>query len=89
MGAGITSKILNIIQPKPQPICFYQHRKRGEGMNDIDYIRHLTITGYCWRCGIPCKELFCCDKHKRQFEMAQERQIKKGKKAGLGRIVRE
>jgi len=44
----------------------------------------MEETGFCWRCGKVCKGLFCCEKHKRQYEMMQERLIKKGKRAGYG-----
>ena len=45
-------------------------------------------TGFCWRCGVPCKEgeLFCFPpkKCKDLYERNQERQIRKGKRAGYG-----
>jgi len=46
----------------------------------------MEATGYCWKCGLPCKEkeLFCCDKHKEQFERKRGRQIKTGKRASYG-----
>ena len=45
----------------------------------------LEETGYCWLCGHQIKKgLFCNDKHKWQYERNQEKQIKKGKRAGYG-----
>jgi len=46
----------------------------------------LEPTGFCWKCGLPCKpgELFCNPKHKEQYQRGQDRQIKKGKRAGYG-----
>lgn len=46
----------------------------------------LEPTGYCWKCGHPSKEkeLFCCKKHQEQYERAEERKIRKGKRAGYG-----
>jgi hypothetical protein len=57
----------------------------------------LKETGFCWKCGHAIgemidgrlvfgvsKKLFCNPKHQKQYEREQERQIKKGKKAGYG-----
>ena len=44
----------------------------------------LEETGYCWKCGRPCKGLFCDKKHEEQYNQAQERGIKKGRRAGYG-----
>ncbi len=43
-------------------------------------------TGFCWKCGLPCKEgeLFCNKKHEQQYKQKQEDGIKKGKRAGYG-----
>jgi len=48
----------------------------------------LEPTGFCWKCGQwidgfienVSKDLFCCKKHQEQYERAQERLIKKGKR---------
>jgi predicted nucleic acid-binding Zn ribbon protein len=54
-------------------------------MDDLDYIRHLTITNFCWRCGrVATGRLFCNDKCKQQYIMAQDRKIRRGKRAGYG-----
>jgi len=45
----------------------------------------MEETGFCWNEGKPIKQgLFCDKKCERQYEMKQERLIKKGKKAGYG-----
>ena len=55
----------------------------------------MEKTGFCWKCGRPIKEpifiemgfdgyLFCCKKHQQQYYRDQDRQIKKGKRAGYG-----
>ncbi len=48
----------------------------------------LYPTSFCWNCGRPIAEglLFCPapKKCERQYEMKQERGIKKGKRAGYG-----
>jgi len=46
----------------------------------------LTPTGFCWKCGLPVKgdELFCDKKHREQYERAQGRGVKSGKRAGYG-----
>lgn len=55
---------------------------------------NLEKTGFCWKCGglIQIKafranynsDLFCSKKHEEQYSREQDRQIKKGKKAGYG-----
>lgn len=57
----------------------------------------LERTGFCWKCGAAIgemingrlvfgisKKLFCNKKHEEQYQRNQDRQIKKGKKAGYG-----
>jgi predicted nucleic acid-binding Zn ribbon protein len=46
----------------------------------------LEPTGFCWKCGLPCEKdkLFCSPKHQWQYKKDQERQIRKGKRAGYG-----
>ena len=55
----------------------------------------MEKTGFCWKCGKQIKEpvfieigfdgyLFCCKKHQQQYYRDQDRQIKKGKRAGYG-----
>jgi hypothetical protein len=42
-------------------------------------------TGFCYKCGHQIKKgLFCSDKHKQQWERDQDRQIRRGKRAGYG-----
>ena len=49
-------------------------------------VQGLNATGYCWKCGRAVKEgeLFCTKKHEEQYERAQARGIKIGKRAGYG-----
>jgi len=45
----------------------------------------LDKTGFCWNCGKVIKEgLFCNKKCEWQYKNKQERQIRKGKRAGYG-----
>lgn len=51
----------------------------------MDYISHLVITGFCWKCGkyIPGKK-FCNNKCENLYEREQERHIIKSKKGAYG-----
>lgn len=44
----------------------------------------MEETGFCWKCGLPTKGLFCNKKHEEQYNRKQENQIKKGKRKGYG-----
>ncbi len=47
----------------------------------------MEHTGFCWKCGLPIKQGLFCAKPKKcedQYYRGQERQVKKGKKAGYG-----
>jgi len=48
----------------------------------------LEVTGYCWHCGLPCKDLFCNTKHRKAYERKQAsynaRKNMVGKRAGYG-----
>ena len=52
----------------------------------------LESTGFCWKCGKQIegyienlnKDLFCCKKHEEQYYRQQDRQIRRGKRAGYG-----
>lgn len=46
--------------------------------------RMIEITGYCWKCGRQCKDLFCSKKHQEQYERQEVAKIRKGKRAGYG-----
>lgn len=49
---------------------------------------NIEPTGFCWNCGLICKELFCNDKCKRLYENRQARDERKhnhlSKKEGYG-----
>lgn len=50
-----------------------------------DYISHLVITNFCWKCGRYCPgKKFCGEKHPQIYEREQEAKIIKGKKRGYG-----
>ena len=46
----------------------------------------LEITGFCWKCGLPCKDLFCNDKCKKAYERKEQRILTKrhGKRENYG-----
>lgn len=49
---------------------------------------NIQITGFCWKCGKQCKDLFCSKKCERLFfkkeKIENERVNKIGKRAGYG-----
>jgi len=45
---------------------------------------NIYKTGFCWKCGKLCVDLFCNKKHEDQFKRDLERHVIKGKRAGYG-----
>lgn len=48
----------------------------------------LEVTGFCWNCGRACDGLFCDPRcrlrHERKAAIQENRQTRKGKRAGYG-----
>ena len=44
----------------------------------------IEKTGYCWSCGLLCKDLFCNEKCERKYNRDHPDKTMKGKRAGYG-----
>jgi len=45
---------------------------------------NIKKTGWCWKCGRACKDLFCNDKCKHGWEVIQQKATFDGKRRGYG-----